>query len=45
MLNIKKVLGGLGLNAIVFNFKPNLGATYITLVSKLITIKPLGHFC
>jgi hypothetical protein len=45
MLSIKLVLGGLGLNATVFSLKPNLGATYITLVSKLITIKPLSYFC
>jgi hypothetical protein len=45
MLNIKWILDGLGLSAIVFNFKPSLGATYIPLVRRLITIKPLGHFC
>jgi hypothetical protein len=42
MLSIKYVLSSLGLSATVFNFKPNLGATYITLVSRLITIKTLG---
>jgi hypothetical protein len=45
MLSIKLVLGGLGLNAIVFSFKPHLGATCITLVSSLITIKSLSYFC
>jgi hypothetical protein len=44
MLNIKHVLGGLSLSAIVCRFKPNLVVTYITLVSRLVAIKPLSYF-
>jgi hypothetical protein len=38
------MLGGLGLGAILFKLKPNLGATYM-LVSKLVGIKSLGYLC
>jgi hypothetical protein len=43
MLDIQKELGGLDLNATLSHFKPNLGATYVTLVNKPISIKPLGY--
>jgi hypothetical protein len=44
MFNIGYILGGLNLGA-TFNLKRNLGATYVTLVSRLIGIKFLSYLC
>jgi hypothetical protein len=45
MLGIRQVLNGLGLGVTLFNFTPNLGATYVTLISRLVDIGSLSYLC
>jgi hypothetical protein len=45
MLGIKQVLSGLSLGVTLFSFTSNLGATYVTLIIRLVDIKSLSYLC
>jgi hypothetical protein len=45
MLGIRQVLSGSGLGVTLFSFTPNLGATYVTSISRLVNIGSLHYLC